>query len=427
MNVTVEELSPVSKKLTVEVPADDVARALDEQFKKLGKVVAVRGFRAGKVPKEMVRKLYAQDAQQEVARAMVQKHFQGALDQAGVKPLTMPEISNDPFKTGEPLRLHFTCDVMPTFDAADIDDLTLTTERVEPTDAELDARIQELRERHGEAETVEGRGADTGDIVDLRFSVRVAGDETAFTGPEPITANPTLGQDWRYPMLSDALMGKAAGDKVTHAHTMPADWSEEALAGKDVVFEAEVVALSRRVLPDVDDAFAKDNGHDDLGAMRAAIYDEIAKRLKTTEAERCERAVTDAIIAKNDIAVPLPLLRAHVDEAVQHIAGNFKRMGLNDELIQQLIDREAERIVANSKRAVQRDMVLDKLADTLEIALTDADVETSLNELADKLRMPLAKIKGQLEKAGGIEDYRRRMRRERAMNALVERAKAKAA
>ncbi len=427
MNVSVEELNQVQKKLILEVPAEEVTKSLEEQFRRLGKVVSVRGFRAGKVPKEIVRKMYAAEAQQEAAKQLLTKHFQSALQETGLKPLVMPEISNDPVRDGSPLRYTIVCDVLPVFDAIDIDDLSIPVERSEPSEEELEAKVQELRQRHGELETVEGRGADTGDRVEIKYLGRLMGEDTAFTGNEALTGHVVLGEEWIYPSVTDRLAGAKAGDRFDVGHTFAADHANPEQAGKEALFEVEVVAVSRQVLPDVDDAFAKDAGFEDVGALRASLYDELVRGLRSADAERCERAVTDAILEKNTVEAPVPLLRAHVDEALQHIASNFKRMGLTDDLVQRLIDREAERIVATSRRAVQRDLVLDKLADTLAVAVGAEEVEASLSELAERLRQPLAKIKGQLERGMGLEDYTRRLRRERTMNALVARAKAKAA
>lgn len=427
MQATVEDVSTVEKRIRVEVPAAEAAAALEEQLKRIGKVASVRGFRPGKVPRELIRKLYGVEAESEAVKGLVSKHIEAAISGNGVRPISMPDLERGPYVAGQPFVFTVVCQVLPDFDVADVEDLSLEAGPTEPPEADLEAALDELRTEHAELETVEDRGADTGDLVTLTYTARVMGEETAFTGEEPVAVAATLGQPFHPAGLTDHLSGVKANETRSFELPVGEDFGPEEHAGKSALVEVHVESVQKKILPTLDDEFAKDIGHEDLGALRAAVYDKLARELTTRERERTTRAVRDALHARNEIEVPKVLIRQRAEQTSRLLYMQFRRndgAAFPDDIFNQVFGPDAPQVIEMAERTVREEMILDKLAEKLAITLSEEDLDEHLAELGRQNDMPVAKLRGRLEKAGQLEDTRAGLLRQKTLSALIARAQA---
>jgi trigger factor len=423
MQATVEDVSSVEKRIRVEVPADEATSAFEDQLKRIGKVASVRGFRPGKVPRELIRKLYGLEAESEAVKGLVSKHIEAAISGNGVRPISMPDLERGPYVAGQPFVFTIVCQVMPDFDVTDVEDLALEAGRTEPSEADLESALDELRTEHAELETVEERGADTGDLVTMTYTARVMGEETAFTGEEPFAAAATLGQPFHPAGLTDHLTGVKAGETRSFELPVGGDFGPEEHAGKSALVEVKIESVQVKLLPTLDDEFAKDVGHDDLGALRASVYDKLARELTSREQERTSRAVRDALHARNEIAVPKVLIRQRAEQTSRLLYMQFRRndgAAFPDDIFNQVFGPDS------AERTVREEIILDKLADKLSITLSEEDVDEHLSELGRQNDMSVAKLRGRLEKAGQLEDTRAGLLRQKTLSALIKRAQATA-
>ena len=429
MQATVEDVSSVEKRIRVEVPADEATSAFEDQLKRIGKVASVRGFRPGKVPRELIRKLYGLEAESEAVKGLVSKHIEAAISGNGVRPISMPDLERGPYVAGQPFVFTIVCQVMPDFDVTDVEDLALEAGRTEPSEADLESALDELRTEHAELETVEERGADTGDLVTLTYTARVMGEETAFTGEEPFAAAATLGQPFHPAGLTDHLNGVKAGETRSFELPVGGDFGPEEHAGKSALVEVKIESVQVKLLPTLDDEFAKDVGHDDLGALRASVYDKLALELTSREQERTSRAVRDALHARNEIAVPKVLIRQRAEQTSRLLYMQFRRndgAAFPDDIFNQVFGPDAPQVIEMAERTVREEIILDKLADKLSITLSEEDVDEHLSELGRQNDMSVAKLRGRLEKAGQLEDTRAGLLRQKTLSALIKRAQATA-
>ena len=263
MQVTVEDVSSIEKKIVVEISADAVKRSLTSHFKRIGKTARVRGFRPGKVPMGLVKQMYRADATEAATRDLLQEYYPAALDETGLNPLAMPEIEQAGVAEGEPYHFTLRIEVKPEFELAGLEQVAITRESTEPSEEELTERLEAKRQENAELEGVDG-SADIGHVLTIDYSGKVKGEDEPFEGGTAEEQQLEIGSGQFIPGFEDQLVGANAGDDRTVEVTFPEDYGSEALAGKEAVFEVKVHAIRRRVVPDLDDELAKDLEFEDL-------------------------------------------------------------------------------------------------------------------------------------------------------------------
>ena len=408
LQVSVEDVSAVERKIVVEVPAEDVTHALDAEFKKLGKQARVRGFRQGKVPKGLVRKMFRQDAESAVSRGLVQANIVQAIDQSKIDPISYPQLEQDPIEDGKPFIFRMTVQVKPDFEILGLDTLSVEPENTEPTDDAMAAEIEQLREKHAELAPVEDRGADIGDVCTVDYSGTVKGEEEPFPGGTATDQDIEIGSGQLIPGFEDQLQGAKPESDVVVEVTFPEDYAPE-LAGKEATFQVKVHDVRKKVLPDVDDDFARDAGFEDLGAMRASIYDRLSGQLRSEVEGKRREVIIDHLIVNNPLEVPSALVDQAASSLAEKLGMNLSMSGIDETMLKTLMEGQKEMIRERAVVLAHRDLILDKVAETQSLTVTEDALESRLDEIAASTGQPKAKVKGMLQRNGRMEGLREEM------------------
>jgi trigger factor len=427
MNVTIKtEFSDVSdtrKNLVVEIPSTVVDAEIDKVSKDYSKAARIPGFRPGKVPAKVVRQRFRDQILHDVAHGLIPRAVEEALRERGVEPVDTPDIRDVVVEEGQPLKFTATFETVPPIDPGDYAAIVLRKKDVAVDENAVEQALSQLRERAARYEPVEDRGIEVGDSVMLDLERTAVGEsgESQTDKHENVTVD--IGAPANPPGFDEALAGLNASESKSFDVQYPDDYTIKELAGTTVQYAASIKAIRKRVVPALDDEFAKDVGDfENLDALRARVKNDLEHEAMH-EGEREMRAeLLKQLASRVSFDVPASLLDREIDRRVEE----FVRR-----LIEQQIDpmrtninweefREKQREAATE--AVKGALVLDEVARRESIGVSDADVNAELERYAERSGRSAAAVRARLEKEGGLGRLYGGLRRERTLDFLLSRA-----
>ena len=427
MKAAITELSETRRRVDVEIPAPDVDATIGRLAEQYRRRARVPGFRPGKVPIHVVRQRFKDDILRDAARDIVPRAVDEALREQAVTPIETPDVQEVSIDDGQPLMFHALFDVMPSIEELDYDALTLRRSPAAPAANANDRALEELRRHASRLEPVVDRHVEAGDIVTLDMTRRGVGgsDDAADAPPEDRNEDVSieLGAAANPPGFDAELQGLQLGESKAFELAYPADHEQTELAGTQVAYEVVVKALHRRLLPDLDDEFARSVGEfDTLEALKARI----ARDLQRTAEAEADRGVRHDLIAqlaaRVTVEVPAALVDREVERRLEEVATR---------LTQERVDPRTTKIDWNALREEQRtpaiemvrgSMVLDEVARRESLTVSDDDVEQELTRYAERLERTPALVRARLEKDDGLGRLSDGLRREKAIDFLLSRA-----
>lgn len=417
------DVSDTRKNLVVEIPSATVDAEIDKVSRDYSKAARIPGFRPGKVPAKVVRQRFRDQILHDVAHGLIPRAVEEALRERGVEPVDTPDIRDVVVEEGQPLKFTATFETVPSIDPGDYAAIVLRTKDHAVDDSAVEQALSQLRERSARYEPVEDRGIEVGDSVTLDLERTAVGDsgETQTDKHENVTVD--IGAPANPPGFDEALAGLVAGGEKSFDVKYPDDYTIKELAGTTVKYAATIKAIRKRVVPDLDDEFAKDVGEfENLEALRARVRGDLEHEARH-EAEREMRAdLLKQLASRVTFDVPSSLLDREIDRRVEE----FVRR-----LIEQQIDpmrtninweefREKQRGAA--AEAVKGALVLDEVARRENIGVSDADVSAEVERYAERSGRSAAAVRARLEKEGGLGRLYAGLRRERTLDFLLSRA-----
>jgi len=427
MKAAIIELTETRRRLDVEISAPDVDAAigrLAEQYRRRAKVP---GFRPGKVPVHIARQRFKDDILHDAARDLVPPAVDEALREQAVTPIDTPDVQEVSIDDGQPLTFHALFEVMPSIEGLDYDALTLRRTHVAPDADAIDRAIEELRRRASRLEPVTDRGVDTGDTVTLDLTRRVV--RNLEDGP----ASPSedrhenvpieLGAAANPPGFDAELTGLQVGESKAFELSYAADHEETELAGTRVSYEVVAKAIHRRLLPDLDDEFARSVGEfDTLEALKTRIASDLQRDAAAEATRGVRHDLMTQLAARVTVQVPETLVDREIERRLEQVATRLaqQRVDLRRVTIDWDALRDEQR--APALEMVRGSMVLDEVARRESLTISDDDVEQELTRYAERLARTPAAVRAQLEKDGGMTRLSEGLRREKAIDFLLSRA-----
>jgi trigger factor len=417
MKTELVDVSETRRNLVVEIPREVVDKEIDKVTARYGKSARLPGFRPGKVPSKVVRQRFRGQILQDAAEHLIGHAVQDALSERGVEPVETPDIRDLKVEEGQPLTFTASFDVVPTFDPGDGRDIEVRRPPVSIEEDALGHALERLRQRAARSETVEGGVVDAGHTVVIDL-VRRGTDRAGVAGAEEKheKASIELGAPANPPGFDAALMGMAVNETRAFTLTYPDDYAVTELAGGTADYTVTLRELKRRVVPALDDEFAKDLGEfDSLDALRARVRAD----LEAEAADAADRQVRAEVLKKLASRVPFTVPPALVDREVDRRVEDFARR-LMDQRIdprQTNIDwaafREGQKEPATE--AVKSAMALDELARRDAVVVTDEDVDAELQRYADSSGRSVAALRARLQQDGELPRFAATLRRDKAL------------
>ncbi len=421
--VQVEALSPIRKRFTIEVPPERVREAIDLAYRGLNRQVRLKGFRQGKVPRPILERYYRSQVEQEVASRLIQDSLAAAVTDHRIVPVATPVIENATLEPGRPFAYTAVVEVKPDVEARDYAGLPVEEPAFVPDEAEVERRLQQLREAHARLRSpAEPRSAQRGDFVTIAFAGEVEGQARPELASESLTVE--IGSDRLIPGFEEGLVGLTVGETRTLALRFPADYREEALAGKAATFTVTLKDLKEKVLPELDDEFAKDVGEfESLEALRASVREayirEETERLRSAARE----ALIDRLLERNPVEVPPALVEEQARALLREWQHRLARRGIDPSRITVDAEKLAAELKERARRQVHAGLVLEAVARQEGLQVEDAEVERRIAELAAGAKTTPESLRRRLEQDGRLDDLRASILEEKTVEHLMRLAK----
>ena len=320
MQVSVETTSGLGRRMTVQIPADQIDQQVESKLKQLARSVRLDGFRPGKVPMGVVKKRYETQVRQETTGELIASSYEEALQQENLKPAGDPNIEQTRNQAGQELEYVASFEVYPDVEPPQLSDITLKRIVAEVADADVGNMIEKLRKQRV-TWTKAGRESIEGDRLEIDFEGTVDGQP--FTGNAGQNVPLELGSSAMIPGFEEQLVGASAGDSKTIEVTFPADYASREVAGKTAKFDVTVNAVAEAELPEINDEFARAFGVADGGMdkLREEIRNNMERELAASIKSKLKQQVFDVLLEKANIDIPAPLLESEIDALIKREEG----------------------------------------------------------------------------------------------------------
>lgn len=431
------DVSDTQKNLVVEIPSTVVDAEIDKVARDYSKAARVPGFRPGKVPAKVVRQRFRDQILHDVAHGLIPRAVDEALRERGVEPVDTPDIRDVVVEEGQPLKFTATFETVPPIEPGDYSTITIHEKRTSVGETEVDDALNNLRDRAARYEPVVGRGIETGDsvVMDLVRTAYAKQEEplVVIAGEEPPKGEPQtdkhegvtveIGAPANPPGFDQQLLGLREGTEKTFDVKYPADYTIEELAGTTVTYLVNVKAIRQRVVPALDDEFAKDLGEfEHLDALRARVRADLEHEAKH-EAEREARSeLLKQLAARVTFDVPASLLDREMDRRMDEFVRRLMDQNIDPMKVNVNWDEFREKQRDAAAEAVRSALALDEVARRERIGATADDVNAEVERYAERSGRTPAAVRARLEKEGGIARLYSGLRREKTVDFLLAKA-----
>lgn len=424
MKTNVEAISPVKKKIIVEVDSTEVDNLIQAAYKKVGKKAKIPGFRPGKAPKKILERYFGDQMYEDVIRDIISATFPKALQESDMFPLGTPLLEKNPLKPGETFTYSAVMEVRPEIQLKDYLGVEIEKEESVISDEKVRERLEQIRKAHGRLNAIEeDRPVKEGDYVVLEYE--------GFENDSPIEgikANNFMlhvGSGNFHPGFENALIGLKKGDQGKADVDFEETYYHEKLAGKKVHFAFQINDVKEMVLPELDDAFAKNFGEEfqDIQTLQNRVREMVtAEEEKRIETDLKMRLLKD-IAEKVEFDLPEVLVNAEIDSALSRVRGNLMRSGSSIEKAGLSEEKVRKDFREDAEKRVKEMLILGEIAKLEDISIDDEELAKAIAGIAQTMGQPLESIKQYYEARGLMDSLRETLMEEKTLNYLVEHAK----
>ena len=423
MKIELVDVTETRKNLVIEIPAPMVEEEIERQARVVARGAKVPGFRPGKVPMRVLRQRFRDQLLHETAEHLIPRAVGDALRQHGVEPVDTPEIHDVAVEEGQPLRFTASFETVPPVDPGPYDAIQLRRPPAVVDDGEVERAIEQLRQQSARYEPVEGRAAAHGDTVVVDLSRQMVGPGAPGEVERHENVTIEIGAAVNPPGFDGQVVGLEPGGGKTFAVQYPADYAISELAGSEVRFEVALKGIRTRLVPALDDEFAKDVGEfDTLESLRTRVRQDLEEGARQEAERRVREELLKSLAGQVTFEVPLALVEREIDRRVE----DFLRR-----LIAQRVDPRRAGIDWEEFRRNQRGpagesvksaLVLDEVARREGLTVADADIDREVARHAARTGKTAAAVRADLDKDGGVARLAAGLRREKAVDFLMARA-----
>ena len=412
------------REIQVEVPAEEVSRETETIIEKYRKLARLPGFRRGHVPASIIKQRFSEDLKTDIVEALVPRYFRKETEKQGLIPVSQPRVTDLHLNEGEPLRFKASFDVMPEIKVEGYKELRSEKPQIEVSDEEVEKSLESVREQHATFTPVEGRQLADGDYAQASLDGQPKGETAAGQGEtKPVHMDEVLveiGGKNTMPEFTENLRGAAAGDERAFDVVYPEDSPDKRLAGKTFTYTVKVQSIKSKSLPELNDEFAKQLGE-------FSSLEEVRKRIREgMEAERkhdAEREAKDKLIGelikRNDFEVPESLVEHQIDVRLERGLRALAAQGMKAEDMKKM---DLNRLRAGQREQavseVKASLLLDRIAETEKIEVSNQDVENEITALAKQSNQEPETIRARLTRDGALDRIRNRIRNEKTLDFL---------
>jgi trigger factor len=422
MKVTVEDISPVKKKLHIQVQPDAIAKEMEKAVADVAKKAKIPGFRPGKAPKTVVERHYQAEIESEVMNRLISESYLQAVRENNLSPVEMPNITNiSPLQKNEPLNFTAQVEVRPRFTLGTYEGIEVPEAPVTVTDEEVVQTIDRLREMYAQLEVVEGAPLDASHTAIIDFE--------GFREGKPIEGAKAqdhmlaLGTGSLIPGFEEQLTGMNKGETREIDVNFPADYTSRDLAGKDAKFTVTLKEIKKKALPELNDEFAKDIGdHKNVDELKARIREDLEIRKKNEQASAQREELMKKLVEAHDFDVPEGMVERELMGMARSQATRMARQGMDLQTFDIAAFRERNKDLAVKR--VKGLLLMEAIAEREKIEVSPDEMNAAMAAAARSTGQKLEAVRKYYEdQEGGMDNLRMSLLQEKTLAHLLSKAK----
>ncbi|MGB7556665.1 MAG: trigger factor [Candidatus Korobacteraceae bacterium] len=426
--VSPEQPNPCKRELTIEIPADVVHAETESVVGRYQKLARIPGFRKGKVPASIVRQRFAEEIKSEIVETLVPRYFRLETEKQKLLPVSQPRVTDLHLHEGEPLKFKASFEVLPDFKIGGYDDVKISRLDTNVSDADVENALNNLRQQQATYSAVdEARPLADGDFAVVSFKgTPKESEQNADSKPVEVDeVMVEIGGEGTIPEFTENLRGVKAGEQRNFEVKYADDFSDKRLAGKTMIYEVDVKGIKTRAIPELNDEFAKELSADfnSLDQLRERLRENM-KAEKLHEAEHQGKdQIVEELVKRNDFPVPEAMLDQQIDLRLERGLRALAAQGMRTEDMKRM---DFARLRAGQRegalREVKASLILEQIADTEKIEVSDEEFNHELEGLAVQSKQTLEQVRARLTQDGGLDRIRHRIRNEKTLDSLYRRS-----
>jgi trigger factor len=422
INIQVEELSAVKKKIVIEVPEDQVSEKLNSEYRDLKKNVQLRGFRRGKVPIEILKGYFKEKVQADAIKKLIDETLMPGLTEKEISPVSIVNISPETVEDGKPFKYTAEIEVQPKVDVQGYSSMKLTRRQRKVEDSDVDQRLEQLREAHGKLNPIPvSRGVKEGDYLTVDVEALVGGQQN-----DSLTVKDyfmQLGRNFYLPDFDSNLYGLMVEETRKVTVNFPEDFPRKGLAGKIGEFRVTVREAKERISPGLDDDFAKDIGnYDSLEALKDDIREDLKNLFESRTNEDLKKQISDLLIENNEIDVPDSMVENQIDSILRDIIQNQAAQGIDPNRIPMPSLEQRNQVRPVATRVVKVGTLLLSISERENITVAEDELQAEIEERSKSLGVAPDMLRSRLTEHDMLDDFQSRLLQDKVFKFILNEA-----
>ena len=411
------------RKIMVEIPSEDVDKRIKEQYAEIRKEVPLKGFRRGKAPMEMVRRLFKDSVESDLSDRIVKESLSDIVEKNDIKILSMGEVDAEKLVSGQDFKFSVVVEVVPEVEAKDYKGIDVTRTKTSVSDKDVEASIERLQTPHARFQPETGHKARRGDLAEFSFkavdSEGAAVDDNEKTSIVLIKGIP-FGQEFE-----DKMMGVGAGDERSFEIDFPNDHPVGKYAGKKVKFDIKVFTVRERVLPALDDDFAKQFGAETMDELRVNMRQKLEGEAESKSQSGVEEQIRRKLYERNLFDVPPTLVKRQAMAMIGSTIEHMESSGVNLKKAKLDYDDMTERLTASGEMMVRVGLLIDAIAKQESLDVPYSEIEAEMKVNAERERVDFETYKEKNSSEDRMDSFRDRLLERKVMKFLMDNAEIK--
>ncbi|MBQ4424881.1 MAG: trigger factor [Lachnospiraceae bacterium] len=426
MSVSVEKLEKNMAKLTIEVPAEEIAAAEQRAYIKARGQILIPGFRKGKAPRHIIEKMYGADVfMEDAVNDVLPDAYEAACKESGLEIVSRPVLDYTQLEHGKSLIFVATVAVKPEVTLGEYKGLDVERETVEVTEEEIADELKKEQKKNAVQEDVDDRPVQEGDTVNLNYAGSV--DGVPFEGGTADEQELTIGSGQFIPGFEEQMIGMNIGEEKDLHVTFPEQYHAKELAGKEAVFHVKVNAITQEILPELDDEFASDvSEFETLDAFKESIREKLLKNKEDAAKRNREDKLLEKAVENASMEIPDAMIDSQAEDMVNEFGERLQMQGLRLEQYLQYTGMTMQQMVeqnkAQAKKRIEGRLVLEAIAKAEGLEATEEEVEAEMQKVADNYGMELEKVK-EFYADEALDDLKQSLATQKALDLLYNSAK----
>lgn len=421
----IEDVSPIKKKISVEIPVERIKETIEKMYEKVGKEAKLKGFRKGKVPRTVLEQYYKDDVHKEAMEQLVRDSYPEAIDKENAMPISAPYVDPGPFDVEKPFTYVATFEIRPVVDIKGYDGLKLEKPEVSVEKKEVEDHLKMVQQQMTQLEPVaDDAKAEAGMVLVVDFKGSADGEK--FKGSEAKDFYVDLGAGNMLKPFEEALTGMTKNEEKEFEFDYPTDYFNKDLAGKKGKFHVKVKDLKRKLVPELNDEIAKDLGN---FKTLAEVKADIEKRILELKEQNVKRIlstqVMDQLVEKHAFEIPEAMINSELQAMFEGFVRHLQQQGKKFEDTGMSVEKFIENYKKDAETRVRGFLVIDAIGDLEKITVTDEEVEARLKMIAEQSGQPLPRVRQQYESQNLLGALKIQLRHEKTVDLIIDKAKIK--